>query len=74
MPKNVFTPILAVLALISFVGVIWYSISDVQKNVASVAPAEFGEGDVTTRVPPAGWKEYKNMTYGLPFFYPEGLA
>lgn len=72
MHKNNLTPILIGLAIITFVGVVWYAYNN-QKEVAPLAIPESKSNASLSRAVPIGWKEYRNDIYAISFFYPEGL-
>jgi hypothetical protein len=72
MPKNNFTFILVGLVIITFAGTIWY-FSRPENKTDSITPKP-SSSTLPARVPPAGWKEYRNTTYAISFFYPEGLS
>ena len=77
MPKNNFTSLLASLALLAFVGVIGYALSGGQASpspIASFDSVDVGAESESLRVPPTGWKEYRQPTYALSFFYPAALT
>jgi hypothetical protein len=77
MQKNNLTPVLASLALLTFIGVIWYVYDSYKKDISSVsefASPSSSQDNTASRIPPSGWKEYRNTAYAISFFYPEGLA
>jgi hypothetical protein len=72
MPKINLASILVGLVITTFVGTVWYfsrseneTNSVIQKSDSLSSPL---------RIPPAGWKEYRNASYAISFFYPEGLS